>query len=146
MKLVIQIPCFNEAEVLPLTLSRLPRSVEGFDTVEWLVVDDGSRDGTGEVARRCGVDHVVALPRNRGLARAFLAGLEAALDAGADVVVNTDADNQYDARDLPKLVEPILRGEADLVVGFEHYGGLPAALAAALQPLTQRCPPCSPPF
>jgi glycosyltransferase involved in cell wall biosynthesis len=124
MKLVIQIPCFNEAEVLPLTLSQLPRSVAGFDSVEWLVVDDGSRDGTGQVARRCGVDHVVTLPRNRGLARAFLAGLEAALAAGADVIVNTDADNQYDARDLPKLAEPILRGEADLVVGARPIGDI----------------------
>jgi glycosyltransferase involved in cell wall biosynthesis len=122
LKLVIQIPCFNEAEVLPLTLSHLPREVEGFDCVEWLVVDDGSRDGTSEVARRCGADHVVTLARNRGLARAFLAGLEAALSVGADVVVNTDADNQYDARDLPSLVAPILAGEADLVVGARPIG------------------------
>lgn len=124
MKLIIQIPCFNEEQVLPVTLSHLPRQVEGFDVVEWLVVDDGSRDGTSEVARRCGVDHVVRLPRNRGLARAFLAGLEAGLAAGADVIVNTDADNQYDARDLPKLVAPILSGEADLVVGARPIDGI----------------------
>jgi glycosyltransferase involved in cell wall biosynthesis len=124
VKLVIQIPCFNEEQVLPVTLSHLPRAVPGFDVVEWLVVDDGSKDATSEVARRCGVDHVVRLPRNRGLARAFLAGLEAGLAAGADVIVNTDADNQYDARDLPKLVAPILAGEADLVVGARPIDGI----------------------
>ena len=117
MKLILQIPCFNEAETLPVTLACLPRSVPGFDRVEWLVVDDGSADSTAEVARRHGVDHVVRLPRNRGLARAFSCGIEASLGAGADVIVNLDADNQYDARDIPKLVAPILSGEAQLVVG-----------------------------
>lgn len=116
-KLVIQIPCYNEAATLPTVLGDLPRRVEGFDVVEWLVVDDGSTDGTARVAREHGADHVVALPRNQGLATAFRAGLEASLRAGADVVVNTDGDNQYRAADVPKLVAPILRGEALIVVG-----------------------------
>jgi glycosyltransferase involved in cell wall biosynthesis len=117
MKLIIQIPCKDEEEVLPLTLAALPREVEGFDVVEWLVVDDGSVDATLAVARAHGVDHVVRLTRNQGLANAFQAGVDAALKLGADVIVNTDADNQYDARDIPKLVAPILAGEADMVVG-----------------------------
>jgi glycosyltransferase involved in cell wall biosynthesis len=117
MKLIIQIPCLNEAEVLPVTLADLPRQVEGFDEVEWLVIDDGSTDGTSEVARAHGVDHIVRHPVNRGLARAFMSGLEAALEAGADVIVNTDADNQYRAECIPALVEPILAGRAQMVVG-----------------------------
>jgi len=116
-KLIIQIPCFNEAETLPGTLAELPRELPGVDVVEWLVVDDGSTDGTAEVARECSVDHLVRLPRNRGLSRAFMAGIRASLEAGADVIVNTDADNQYRAADIPLLLEPILSGEADLVVG-----------------------------
>lgn len=116
-KLVIQIPCYNEAESLPVTLQALPRTVAGVDSVEWLVVDDGSRDGTPDVARRHGVDHVVSLPRHRGLAAAFVAGLEAALAAGADVIVNTDADNQYHAGDIPALIAPILAHRAEMVVG-----------------------------
>lgn len=117
MKLIIQIPCYNEQTALPVTLSALPRRVPGVDVVEWLVIDDGSRDRTAEVAREHGVDHVVRFPRHRGLASAFVAGLEAALKAGADVIVNTDADNQYNADDIPKLVTPILEGEAEIVVG-----------------------------
>jgi glycosyltransferase involved in cell wall biosynthesis len=116
-KLVIQIPCFNEEQTLAVTLSALPRQVAGFARVEWLVVDDGSTDRTVEVARRSGVDHVVALPHNQGLARAFMAGLEASLKTGADVIVNTDADNQYDATCIPDLVRPILDGRAQVVVG-----------------------------
>src|SRR5262245_45969020 len=107
MKLIIQIPCFNEEEVLPVTLAELPRQMAGFDEVEWLVVDDGSTDRTSEVARAHGVDHIVRHPRNRGLAQAFMSGLDAALRAGADVIVNTDADNQYRAGSLPILVAPI---------------------------------------
>lgn len=117
MKLIIQIPCFNEAESLPVTLAALPRDVVGCHSVEWLIIDDGSIDGTAEVARSLGVDHIVRLPVNRGLATAFMTGLETALAAGADIIVNTDADNQYDARDIPALVAPILRGEAELVIG-----------------------------
>lgn len=117
MKLIIQVPCFNEADHLPVSLGALPRAVDGFDSVEWLVVDDGSSDGTAEAARKLGADHVVTLPHNKGLARAFMAGLEAALKAGADVIVNTDADNQYDASCIPDLVKPIVDGRAQIVVG-----------------------------
>ena len=117
MKLIIQIPCFNEEAQLPLTLGQLPREAEGFDAVEWLVIDDGSTDATVEVARSHGVDHVVRLTNHKGLAAAFQAGLDAGLKLGADVIVNTDADNQYEGSDVPKLVAPILRGEADMVIG-----------------------------
>jgi len=122
MKLIIQIPCFNEEQTLPATLADLPRSMPGFDEVEWLVVDDGSSDRTAEVARELGVEHVVRFASNRGLAKAFLAGLEAALRAGADVIVNTDADNQYEAEDIGALVEPILEGRAEIVVGARPIG------------------------
>src|ERR671913_388801 len=104
MKLIIQIPCYDEEETLPVTLADLPREVEGFDEVEFLVIDDGSTDRTIEVAREHGVDHIVRLTNNKGLASAFQAGLDAALKLGADVVVNTDADNQYSAKDIPTLV------------------------------------------
>ncbi len=117
MKLVIQIPCFNEAGTLARTLADLPRDVPGFEAVEWLVVDDGSTDDTRRVARGHGVDHVVAHTSNQGLARAFMTGLDACLRRGADVIVNTDADNQYDAAGIPALVAPILDGSADIVVG-----------------------------
>ena len=117
MKLIIQIPCFNEEDQLPRTLSHLPRHVDGFDVVEWLVIDDGSSDATIEVARRHGVERIVRLTNNKGLAAAFQAGIDAGLKLGADVIVNTDADNQYEGADVPKLVAPILRGEADMVVG-----------------------------
>ena len=117
VRLVIQIPCFNEAETLPTTLRDLPRSVSGFDDVLWVVIDDGSSDRTAEIAREHDVDLIVKLPNNKGLAVAFQAGLDASLQLGADVIVNTDADNQYAASDIPRLVEPICRGDADLVVG-----------------------------
>lgn len=121
-KLIIQLPCYNEAETLGVTLAELPRSLDGFDEVQWLIVDDGSTDDTAGEARRLGVDHVVRLPQNRGLAVAFMAGLDACLRLGADVVVNTDADNQYCAEDIPKLLAPILDGTADIVVGARPIG------------------------
>lgn len=117
MKLIIQIPCLNEAGTLQIALQALPRQVPGFEQVEWLVIDDGSTDDTAELARQLGADHVVRHPVNRGLAAAFMTGLDACLRLGADVVVNTDADNQYEARDIPKLTQPILAGEADMVIG-----------------------------
>jgi len=117
LKLIIQIPCFNEEATLPETLADLPTEVAGFDEVEWLVIDDGSEDATSEVARSLGVHHVVRITENRGLANAFLTGLDAALRAGADVIVNTDADNQYDGSCIPELVLPIVEGRADLVIG-----------------------------
>jgi glycosyltransferase involved in cell wall biosynthesis len=116
-KLIIQIPCLNEAQTLPGTLRDLPRQVAGVDVVEVLVIDDGSRDGTSDVARAGGVDHIVRLRRNKGLAAAFQAGIDACLRAGADIIVNTDADNQYAASDIPRLIEPLLRGEADVCIG-----------------------------
>lgn len=117
MKLIIQIPCYNEEKSLPITLKSLPRKVEGFDKVEWLIIDDGSRDNTVKVAKELGVDHVVSFTKNQGLARGFMAGLDAALKLGADVIVNTDADNQYNADDIPLLVKPILEKKADIVIG-----------------------------
>ena len=116
-KLVIQIPCFNEEAALPITLAALPRELPGIDSIEWLIIDDGSSDATIDVARSHGVDHVVALPRHKGLARAYVAGLDASIRAGADIIVNTDADNQYQADDIPLLIAPILSGEAEIVVG-----------------------------
>lgn len=129
IKVIIQIPCYNEENTLATTLAELPRRLPGVDRVEWLVVDDGSRDRTVQVAEAGGVDHIVSLPTNQGLAKAFMAGLEAALLAGADIIVNTDADNQYRAADIPRLIGPILRGEAELVIGarpidrIEHFSG-----------------------
>src|SRR5436189_1245730 len=117
MKLIIQIPCLNEEETLPITLADLPREVAGFELVEWLVIDDGSTDRTIEVAKEHGVDHIVRLTNNKGLAAGFQAGLDACLKLGADVIVNTDADNQYDASAIPRLVAPIVGGTADMVVG-----------------------------
>jgi glycosyltransferase involved in cell wall biosynthesis len=130
VKLIIQIPCFNEEATLPATLADLPREVEGIETVEWLVIDDGSTDRTVEVAREHGVDHIVRLTNNKGLAAGFQAGLDASLKLGADIIVNTDADNQYFGGDIPKLVAPILAGEADMVIGdretdqIEHFSPL----------------------
>jgi len=116
-KLIIQIPCFNEAESLPVAIGELPREVEGFTSVEWLIIDDGSTDATVEVAQRLGVDHIVQFPANRGLARAFMAGLDECVRLGADVIVNTDADNQYCAADIPLLTTPIVEGAADMMIG-----------------------------
>ena len=127
-KLIIQIPCLNESECLAETIAKLPQDIDGIDVIEILVVDDGSSDDTGLVARQCGVQHVVRHRRNRGLAQAFRSGVKAALDAGADIIVNTDADGQYEGADIAHLVQPILAGQADLVIGDrgvaknEHFG------------------------
>ncbi|MEM6696670.1 MAG: glycosyltransferase family 2 protein, partial [Pseudomonadota bacterium] len=124
MKLIIQIPCFNEEAQLPETLAALPRAVEGFDTVEWLVIDDGSTDRTVEVAREHGVDHILSLGHNQGLARGFMRGLEACLKLGADVIVNTDADNQYRADFIPALTQPLLEGRAQIAIGARPIGAI----------------------
>lgn len=130
MKLIIQIPCLDEEDTLPATLADLPKEIDGFDTIELLIIDDGSTDNTVQVARDNGVDHIVKLTNNKGLATAFQAGLDASLKLGADVVVNTDADNQYKGSDIPKLVAPIVAGTADMVVGdrgtdeIEHFSAL----------------------
>jgi glycosyltransferase involved in cell wall biosynthesis len=116
-KLIIQIPCYNEERTLGITLAALPRQLPGVDQVEWLIINDGSRDRTVEVAKEFGVDHIVNFSTNQGLAKGFMAGLEACLRAGADIIVNTDADNQYCADDIPKLIQPILHGQAEIVVG-----------------------------
>src|SRR3954451_24802528 len=134
MKLIIQIPCFNEEEQLPATLADLPRELPGIDELEWLIIDDGSTARTIEVAKAHGVDHIVRLTNNKGLAAGFQAGLDASLKLGADVLVNTDADHQYEAGGIPKLLAPILAGNADMVVGdrevanIEHFSRLKKTL------------------
>lgn len=122
MKLIIQMPCLNESGTLAIAVNALPRTVPGFSEVEWLVIDDGSTDNTAELARQLGVDHVVRHTVNRGLATAFMTGLETCLSLGADVIVNTDADNQYEATDIPLLTAPIIAGEADMVIGGRPIG------------------------
>jgi glycosyltransferase involved in cell wall biosynthesis len=124
MKLVIQIPAYNEEQTLPAALRALPRRLRGVDRIEVVVVDDGSRDATARVARASGADRVISLPAHRGLAAAFAAGLEESLARGADLIVNTDADNQYAADDIPKLIEPVLAGRAELAVGDRGVAGL----------------------
>ena len=122
LKLIIQIPCYNEEATLGVTLSELPRQLPGITSVEWLIINDGSTDKTVEVARSYGVDRIVNFSYNQGLAKAFMAGIEASLIAGADIIVNTDADNQYCADDIPKLIEPILSGRAEIVIGTRPIG------------------------
>jgi glycosyltransferase involved in cell wall biosynthesis len=117
MKLIVQIPCLNEEETLPRTLRDIPRKIPGIDKVEILVIDDGSTDRTVEIARKHGADHIVRLTNNKGLAEAFMTGLNTALQLGADIIVNTDGDNQYRGSDIPKLIQPILEGKADIVIG-----------------------------
>jgi glycosyltransferase involved in cell wall biosynthesis len=126
-KLIIQIPCFNEEYTLPATLNDLPRHIDGIDVIETLIIDDGSTDRTVEVAKLNGVNHIIKNTRNKGLALTFLFGLDTSLRLGADIVVNTDGDNQYKGRDISKLVAPILAGKADIVIGdrqtdkIEHF-------------------------
>ena len=117
MKLIIQIPCYNESAMLPIVLNSLPKKMTGFDSIEWLVIDDGSNDNTIEIAKENGVDHIIRHTRNCGLARTFMTGINACLSLGADVIVNIDGDYQYDGRDIPKIVRPILEGTADIVIG-----------------------------
>ena len=124
-KLIIQIPCYNEEATLGATLADLPRDLPGIDQVEWLIIDDGSRDQTIEVAKASGVDHIVRHPKNQGLAKAFMSGLRASLAAEADIIVNTDADNQYCADDIPALIEPILLKQAEIVVGARPIPQIP---------------------
>jgi glycosyltransferase involved in cell wall biosynthesis len=127
MKLIIQIPCYNEERTLAVTLAALPREVPGFDEVEWLIIDDGSTDNTRKIALENGVDHVVGYTKNQGLARGFMLGLDACVKQGADVIVNTDADNQYNSNYIPNLTKPIVDGKADMVIGarpirmIEHF-------------------------
>lgn len=117
MKLIIQIPCYNEADTLSIALNALPRNVKGFDKIEWLIINDGSTDNTISVAKECGVDHIVNFTQNQGLAKGFMAGIQECIRQRADVIVNTDADNQYEARDIIKLVQPILDQKAEYVIG-----------------------------
>jgi glycosyltransferase involved in cell wall biosynthesis len=124
MKLIVQIPCFNEEETLPLTVGNIPREIEGIDQVEILIIDDGSTDNTVSVAKKIGVDHIVRNIKNMGLAATFFVGLNASLKLGADVIVNTDGDNQYQGQDIPKLIAPIMRGEADMVIGDRNTDSL----------------------
>ena len=127
MKLIIQIPCLNEEKTLPLTVRDIPESIDGIETIEILVIDDGSKDRTCEVAGECGVDHIIRLPETVGLAHAFSIGIDACLKRGADIIVNTDGDNQYNGSNIPRLIEPILQGNADMVIGariideVEHF-------------------------
>jgi len=127
VKLIVQIPCLNEEETLPLTVKDIPRQIDGIDEVEILVINDGSTDRTVEVAREIGVNHIISFTKNKGLAKGFMAGLDACLRFGADIIVNTDADNQYCGADIPKLIQPIIEGKADMVIGdrqidtIEHF-------------------------
>jgi len=127
MKLIIQIPCLNEAKSLPITLKALPRKIKGFKKVEWLIIDDGSTDETSKIAKSLGVNHIIRFPKTKGLAKGFMAGIEASLQLGADVIINTDADNQYNAKNIPDLLKPILEKKADIVIGtrpiynIEHF-------------------------
>jgi len=127
MKLIIQIPCYNEAKTLAIALDALPKHIDGVDEIETLIINDGSSDDTVRVAKEWGVHHVVGFPNNRGLAKGFMLGLKSCLERGADIIVNTDADNQYNADDIPALIQPVLDGEADIVIGarpisaIEHF-------------------------
>lgn len=117
MKLIVQIPCYNEEETISTTLNEIPKKIDGIDDVEILIIDDGSIDKTVEVAKKCGMDHIVSHPKNLGLAKAFATGIKKAVELDADIIVNLDADNQYKASDIPKLIQPILEKKADIVIG-----------------------------
>lgn len=125
MKLIVQIPCYNEEKTLPQTVKNIPRQIEGIDQIEILIIDDGSKDRTVEVARKLGADHIVKNIRNKGLARTFMVGLDASLRLGGDIIVNTDGDNQYKGEDIPKLIDPILKDKADIVIGDRHTDNIP---------------------
>lgn len=125
MKVIIQIPCLNEEQTLPSTIRELPTYIEGVDEIETLIIDDGSTDRTVEVARAVGVNHIVRHTNNKGLAEAFMSGIDACLKLGADIIVNTDGDNQYRGSDIPRLIQPILKGEADIVIGDRQTNGIP---------------------
>lgn len=124
MKLIIQIPCYNEEETLPVTLADLPRHINGINEIEYLIINDGSDDRTVDVARELGVHHVISFPKNKGLAKGFMAGIDACLRLGADIIVNTDADNQYSGADIQNLVAPIVKGKAELVIGDRQTNGI----------------------
>ena len=134
MKLIIQIPCLNEAETLEIALNALPKEIEGIDKIEYLIINDGSKDNTVEVAKKWGVHYIVNFKNNKGLAKGFMAGLDASIKNGADIIVNTDADNQYEGEDIEKLVRPILNGTADIVIGerpiseIEHFSPIKKVL------------------
>lgn len=137
MKLIIQIPCYNEEETLPIAFADLPKKIEGIDTIEYLIINDGSKDSTVEVAKKLGIHHIVSFPNNRGLAKGFMAGIDSCLRLGADIIVNTDGDNQYCGQDIPKLIKPIVDGKAEMVVGnrktdtIEHFSSLKKKLQKA---------------
>ena len=156
MKLIIQIPCYNEEQTLPIVFADLPTQIDGIDEIETLIIDDGSSDRTVEVAKELGVNHIVRFPNNRGLAKGFMAGLDACLRLGADIIVNTDGDNQYYGGDIPALVQPILEGKAEMVVGdrdtdsIEHFPNSKrsckrqaAAWCARLRVATSQIPPAA---
>ena len=123
LKLIIQIPCWNEEERLAQTLRDIPKEINGIREIETLVIDDGSTDRTVEIAKECKVNHIVGFSNHKGLARTFAAGIETSLKLGADIIVNTDADNQYNSKDMPKLIQPILSNKADMVIGIRDIDG-----------------------
>jgi len=124
LNLIIQIPCYNEEQTLPVTLADLPRQIDGVDKIEYLIINDGSTDRTVEVAKEHGVHHIVSFRNNKGLAKGYMAGLDACLRLGADIIVNTDADNQYNGADIAALVQPIINGEAEMVIGDRQTDGI----------------------